>query len=64
MLQLTQGLILIRNKDNNIIKAAYIDRQVKALIQGLTNVKIETVDNDVKVYNNSYIETRRIETWI
>lgn len=60
MLTLTQGLILIRNKDNKIIKAAYIDRQLKALVQGLTNVKIETIDGNAKVYNNSYVEIRRI----
>lgn len=60
MLTLTQGLILIRNRDNNIIKAAYIDSQLKALVQGLTNVKIETIDGNAKVYNNSYVEIRRI----
>lgn len=57
---ITQGLILIRNKDTNIIEGAYIDKQLKALVQGLNNVKIETVETNVKVYNNCVSEIRRI----
>lgn len=60
MLTQSQGLILIRNKDTNIIEGAYIDTQLKSLVQGLNNVKIETVETNVKVYSNCKLEIRRI----